>query len=165
MERSQYLLDANVFIEASRRYYAYDIAPKFWTSLIDLVSSDRICSIERVRSELERGNDELSDWAKENSSAMFESTDRKDVVDCFSKIMIWVQSQTQFTDAAKSEFARVADGWLVAFAKVEGYVIVTHEVLKPEARARVLIPNVCQKFGVKFVNTFDMLRDLQVKFV
>jgi len=26
-----YLLDANAFIEASRLYYAFDIAPRFWT--------------------------------------------------------------------------------------------------------------------------------------
>jgi hypothetical protein len=34
MNQSVYVLDADVFIEASRRYYAFDIAPKFWDSLI-----------------------------------------------------------------------------------------------------------------------------------
>ena len=26
-----YLLDANAFMEANRLYYAFDIAPRFWT--------------------------------------------------------------------------------------------------------------------------------------
>jgi len=37
MDRSVYVLDANVFIEAARRYYAFDIAPKFWDTLIQLL--------------------------------------------------------------------------------------------------------------------------------
>ena len=30
-----YLLDSNAFIEANRLYYAFDIAPGFWTWLGD----------------------------------------------------------------------------------------------------------------------------------
>jgi hypothetical protein len=30
MKRSVYVLDANVFIEAARRYYAFDLATRFW---------------------------------------------------------------------------------------------------------------------------------------
>lgn len=29
----KYCLDANVFVEAHRRYYAFDIAPPFWRAL------------------------------------------------------------------------------------------------------------------------------------
>ena len=29
-----HLLDANVFIEAAKGYYAFDIAPPFWEALI-----------------------------------------------------------------------------------------------------------------------------------
>lgn len=29
-EGTKYILDANVFIEAHRRYYSFDIAPSFW---------------------------------------------------------------------------------------------------------------------------------------
>lgn len=30
----QYLLDANVFIEAKNRYYGFDFCPAFWNWLI-----------------------------------------------------------------------------------------------------------------------------------
>jgi type I restriction enzyme M protein len=59
----EYLLDANVFIEAARRYYAFDLVPRFWTSLVELGRSGRGRSIDRVRDELERGRDRLAEWA------------------------------------------------------------------------------------------------------
>ena len=36
-----YLLDANVFIEAAKGYYAFDIAPRFWEALISEASVRR----------------------------------------------------------------------------------------------------------------------------
>ena len=65
--------------------------------------------------------------------------------------------------AAKAEFAGCADGWLVAYAKVHGFVVVTQEVYAAEARKRVLIPNVCKASGVNYVDTCTMLRGLGAK--
>ena len=49
-----YVLDANVFIEAAHRYYAFDLAPRFWESLEHHAANGRVRSIDRVRQELER---------------------------------------------------------------------------------------------------------------
>ena len=159
-----YVLDANVFIEAARRYYAFDLAPKFWESLAQQATDGRIHSIDRVKQELERGRDELTAWAKADFSHGFASTDNTAVIRVYAQIMTWVQSQARFLDAAKADFARGADGWLVAYAKVNGCVVVTHEVPAPEARRKVPLPDVCQAFGVPFVDTFAMLRALGVRF-
>jgi len=78
--------------------------------------------------------------------------------------MGWVQVRSQFSDAAKADFANGADGWLVAFAKSKGRIVVTHEVLDPNIRRKVPIPNVCNAFGVNYVDTFAMLRELGVRF-
>jgi hypothetical protein len=78
--------------------------------------------------------------------------------------MTWVQAQNQFSPAAKADFANGADGWLVAYARAKGCVVVTQEVPAPDARRKVPIPNVCQAFDVPFVNTFEMLRALGVQF-
>ena len=64
----------------------------------------------------------------------------------------------------QADFASVADGWLVAYASVHSAVVVTHEADRPHARKRVHIPNVCQQFNVPYLNTFDMLRQLGVRF-
>ena len=158
-----FALDANVFIEAHRRYYAMDLCPGFWDCLEHHCGSERILSIDRVRAEIKDG-DELARWVARAPTSLFASTADANVVRVFGDLMRWVQGHPGFMEAAKAEFARAADGWLVAFASVYGATVVTHEVFKANAQRRVPIPNICREFGVAYVNTFDMLRALEVRF-
>ena len=158
-----YVLDANVFIEAARRYYAFDIAPLFWQMLIDHADNGQVLSIDRVKVELERGKDNLAEWANGGFHEFFASTDDGEVTTAYQRMMVWSQGQSQFTDAAKAEFARVPDAWLVAYALAKGCVVVMHEQFSPNARARILIPNACQAFNVEYVDTFQMMRALEVR--
>ena len=164
MDGTTYVLDANVFIEAARRYYAFDLAPIFWESLVHHAANGRIQSIDRVKEELERGNDELATWVREHFSDAFASTDEGGIIGSYREVMGWVQAQDQFSDAAKADFANGADGWLVAYARSKGCIVVTHELPATDARRKVPIPNVCEAFGVSYVDTFAMLRELGVRF-
>jgi hypothetical protein len=159
-----YLLDANVFIEAKNRYYAFDLAPKFWESLEEQGGKGRILSIDRVKKELERGKDELATWTKGQFSHGFVSTDEAEITQVYGSIMIWVNNQKQFTEPAKAEFATGADGWLIAYAKAKNCVVVTHEVFALDVKRKVPIPNICKAFDVPCVDTFEMLRKLGVRF-
>lgn len=165
MDRPIYVLDANVFIEAARRYYAFDLAPAFWQGLIDYAEDGQVESIDRIKHELGRGKDQLARWANSNFSDAFVSTDREDVVRRYADIIAWVERQGQYSDAARSDFAGGADGWLVAYASIEGRVVVTQEVSAPDARRKVPIPNVCDSFGVNPIDTFEMLRALGIQFM
>jgi hypothetical protein len=160
-----FLLDANVFIEAKRRYYAFELCPGFWDCLVWHHGTARIQSIDRVKQELERGGDDLSDWV---ASAMpeqcFASTNNMDVTGIFGQMVTWVQGQAQFLSGAKAEFSAGSDGWLIAYAKANNLVLVTHEIFAPDARRKVPIPNVCEAFGVIYVDTFSMLKELNVAF-
>jgi hypothetical protein len=161
----KYLLDANVFIEAKRRYYAFDLCPGYWECLVWHHRTTCIQSIDRVKDEFERGADELSEWARSvMPQTCFASCDDTAVTAQYAEIMGWVQSQDQFFPEAKAGFAGSADGWLIAYAKVNSLIVVTQEVLAPDARKKVPIPNVCQAFGVDYVDTFEMLRDLETQF-
>jgi Domain of unknown function (DUF4411) len=60
----RYLLDANAFIEAHRRYYAFDLCPGYWEALLAYHAAGRLYSIDRVRDELLQGDDPLADWVK-----------------------------------------------------------------------------------------------------
>ncbi|RJX35049.1 MAG: DUF4411 family protein [Desulfarculus sp.] len=164
MEDLFFILDSNVFIEAAQRYYAFDIAPGFWESLIVHSESGQVKSIDKVKGELERGKDQLAAWAKGDFSHAFVSTDEEDVIKSYGEVMKWVQSQAQFTDAAKADFASGADGWLVAYVMTRGGVLVTHEIPSPDVKRKVPIPNVCVAFDINFRNTFEMLRFLKVRF-
>ncbi len=160
-----FLLDANVFIQAKRQYYAFDLCPGFWNCVSAWHSKGAVYSIDRVKDELERGQNDLTQWAtKEISSAAFISTEDQPIIASYSQIMSWVEAQSQFTTEAKAEFAANADGWLVACAMAKGMVLVTHEVYEPGAKKRVKMPNVCRKFAVSYTDTFDMLRELSAQF-
>ena len=161
----RYLLDANIFIEAKRRYYAFDLCPGFWAALIWHQVNGRVGSIDRVRSELESGGDDLKNWVTNRvAGEFFATSDDQAVVNWFGQMTTWVQAQVQFNPEAKAEFAAGTDGWLIAYAKSNALVVVTHEVLAPDARRRVPIPNVCNAFDVEHADTFEMLKKLTVQF-
>lgn len=161
----KFLLDANVFIEAKRRYYAFDLCPGFWECLIWHHQKGRVLSLDRVKQELERGGDDLRQWASSVMPATcFVSSDEPAVIREFAQMLAWVQAQSQFFPEAKAEFAAKADGWLIAYAKAKDLVLVTHEVLARDARRKVPMPNICEAFGVPYVDTFDMLRELETQF-
>ncbi len=160
-----YVLDANVFIEAQQKYYAFDLCPGFWTELIRLHRMKRVCSIDRVLTEIEMGNDRLRQWSRKKASeGFFKRTADQDVGDWFAKMVRWVQNEQQFTSEAKAQFASVADGWVMAYARTNGSVVVTHEVYAPEVKRQVPMPNVCIKFNIDYCNLFEMLRHLKVTF-
>lgn len=159
-----YVLDANVFIEAYRRYYACDICPGFWEWLSHRSTRSDIVSIDRVKEEIVGYGDALSEWARSAPPELFIPTGEQDVLEAYRQVMDWVRQNPQFQPQAKEEFAVGADGWLIAYAIVHGSVLVTHEAYRPDTERRVPIPNVCEEFGVRCVDTFAMLRQLQVRF-
>lgn len=162
---AKYALDANIFIEAKRRYYAFALCPGFWTALVWHHAQDRLDSIDKIKTELEAGRDELSNWvANAVPAACFASTGETEIVNWYGQVVSWVQAQPQFSPEAKASFAAGVDAWLIAYAKATGRVLVTHEVLAPDARRKVPIPNVCAAFAVPCADTFAMLQDLGVQF-
>jgi predicted nucleic acid-binding protein len=160
-----YVLDANVFIEAHQRYYAFDVCPGFWECVLHHHETARIVSIDPVRNELLQQSDELHVWVKRTATKeLFDSTNDPAVIQSFQEMMTWVMESKQYNPEAKAEFAQVADGWLAAYAKVRGYVVVTQERFNKEAKKRVPLPNVCKRFGVAYQDTFSMLRALETQF-
>jgi len=169
----RYVLDANVFIQAKNAYYGFEFCPGFWEALIVENRNDHLCSIDRVRDELvkvslQKGDDpdRLSKWAKSGvPDTCFKKTREQNILRAFGQMVAWVNAEPQFMPKAKTEFAQVADGWLIAYARIHGLVVVTLEGYSPDARKKVLIPNVCREFDVDYVNTFEMLDDLGVELI
>lgn len=167
MQDLYYLVDSDVLITAKNRYYAFDICPRFWKSLLDCHQEKRVFSITRVRGELLRGkqDDELVHWVKSKvPTGFFLEEGIPEVVDAYGKIMVWLESHSHYSDPARAEFSRSADAWLVAFAHVHNAIIVTNERSAPNSKKNVKLPDVCQEFNVKQEDTFAMLRSLGVRF-
>lgn len=168
------MLDANVFIEAKKHYYAFDIAPGFWQTLSALARGGQIHSIDRIEKQLtpqmsDGTYDELAQWIIDgNMNGAFVSSDNEAVGEAYAEIMKWVQDNPQFSDDAKFRFANDPDGWLIAYAKVrldgKNYVVVTHERLDMKIERKAPIPNICQAFNIEWITTFEMLRRLGIQF-
>jgi hypothetical protein len=165
-EPRKYLLDANILIEAHKRYYSLDLCPGFWEAVVRQHRANRIFSIDRVKKEIDDGKDLLTEWMQQEApDTLFKRTDIAAVVGQFGKMVAWVQGESQYKQEAKAEFATVADGWLIACAKTEGLIVVSEEMYNRDVKKKVPIPNVCRQFDVEYINTFDMLRELKIQFV
>ena len=158
-----YALDANIFMSAWHDHYPIDLYPGFWECLENYSMAGRLRSIDRVRDEI-ICPDALIKWLDRNWSGSFITTQDQDVVNAFSEMQRWVQSNAQFLRVAKSDFAGTADGWLAAYAKIHGVVLVTNEVFDANIKRRVPLLNLCKRFGITYVNTVDMLRGIGVRF-
>ena len=159
-----YLLDANVFIEAKNFYYRFDTFPGFWEWLDVEQANGQLASIEPIRDELLKGNDDPAAWVKERKdSGWFLPVDDVETQQNLAQIAAWVIAQP-FKEAAKPEFLGSGDPWLIAKAKAIGATVVTQETFDAQSRKKVKIPNVCRAFHVLYINTFDLLRQMGATF-
>lgn len=160
-----YLLDANTLIEAKNRYYQMSICPGYWDWLRKANQAGEVNSIRSVRDELQRGNDALAEWAKGQALLFLDESDQATQT-AFAQVAQYVASNAlQMKAGAIEEFLGGADPWLIAKAITIDATVVTHEQLNLAARRKFLIPNVCQHFGVQFIDTFELLNALEARFV
>jgi hypothetical protein len=168
MSRTEdYLIDSDVLITAKNRYYAFSICPGFWDSLVHGHAQGRVQSIDRVRQELLSGRDDdsLVRWVRDTlPTEFFLPSDSAEITAAFTDVMRWVTRHGQYQDEAKARFASGADGWLVAHGIATGRVVVTNEQPRPEARAVIKLPDVCDAFSVRYEDTFAMLHNLRVSY-
>ncbi len=157
-----YLLDANVFMAAKNLHYGLDFCPAFWEWLAHKGNTGTVSSIDKVADEIEAGQDELSDWARNHGHTLFRRTPPT-LMPQFAQVSAWADGQ-QFTPAAKQIFFQAADYYLVAHALSGEHVVVTHEV-HSNSPGRIKIPNVCLGLGVAFMTPYQMLRIEKARFV
>jgi hypothetical protein len=153
-----YLLDANTLIEAKNRYYSMTICPGYWAWILQSHGQGIVASIETVGYELKQGNDELAAWAKQHKGLFWDVSDDATQA-AFAQVATHVASQSQLMKSgAVNEFLAGADPWLIAKAMATpDCILVTHEQFNPQMKRKFSIPNVCQAFGVQWVNTFQAL--------
>ena len=167
MTERQYLLDTDVLITAKNLYYAFDICPGFWKSLLHYQREGQVFSVDRVRNELLAGSktEDLVQWVRnEVPRSFFLPVDTDEVTSAYTDIMLWLQRHPNYRDEAKAKFATGADGWLVAHASVHGGIVVTNEQPSPASKRDVKLPDVCDAFKVPRQNMFAMLRELGARF-
>jgi len=157
-----YLLDSNIFIQAKNLHYGFDFCPAFWEWLIAGNDAGIVFSIEKVELELSSGADELAEWADQRGAAFFLQP-QPSLLSALPRVSSWAMSRN-YEPAAINTFLQVADYYLVAYALVGGYTVVTHEIASISTK-RIKIPDVCIGMGIKCITPFEMLRRERARFV
>ena len=165
---SVYVVDSNFFIQAHRASYPLDVATSFWSKVIQLAEDGKIISIDKVKNEIFKNEDELKQWCEINLPDNF-FKDTSGIIPQYSQVATWAASKSgHYLPNALAEFldADEADAWLIAHALVDpaGSVLVTHELSEPNRKNKVKIPEACIANGVQYCNTIEMLRQLGERF-
>jgi hypothetical protein len=161
-----FIIDSNFFIQAHRVTYPIDVATGFWNKVTNLANHDKILSIDKVKNEIFKNEDELKKWIEINIlDHFFKDTQSTEILNNYSDIVNWANSKSGFyLPKAIHDFLEYenADPWLVAFAlsSPEEMFVVTHEISEPNKKSKIKIPEVCKDFGIKYVNTIEMFRKL-----
>jgi len=159
----KYLLDSNTFIEAKNDYYRFSFCPGYWDWIKQKNQEKIIYSVDKIKSELLRGNDDLTNWVKNVQSGIF----LKPSSPLSSSLVIiaqWVDSQ-KYTIPAKNVFFASADYYLIVYAHAFKYTVVTRERSDPNSKKRVKIPDVCAGVNVPYINPFQLLENENAKFI
>ena len=160
-----YLIDANVLVEAFKGSYPLDIAEGFWRTLAAAASDGKILSIDRVKAEVFKNEDALTQWCDDQLPDRFFGTSQG-AFQQYRQIINWANQQFRLSPIALSKLAEAdnADAWLVAEALRAGHCVVTLEVSAPMSRNNVKIPDICSAHGVDCCSTMEMFRRLKLKF-
>jgi len=153
---SKFLIDANSLITPYRRYYPFDLVPRFWSSMQEWVEDGDILIIDKVYDELSAGGDELSDWISNINSLNPISHKNSDIINKYSEILEYIRTSGLYKPKALTEWSdhKVADPWLIATAIVHKLGIITLETpngnLSPSMQsAHPKIPDIAGIFRVE----------------
>lgn len=156
-----YLLDSNIFITA-KNSLPTDIYLSFWRTIAGLAHSGHFKSVKKVETELRKGKDELVTWIDTDLPQDFFIQEDINTLTALAKVSAWANQSTTYSPAAKTEFATVADSWIVAEALSRSLTVVTFETSDINCKRRVKIPDACNAVGVNFCTLNDAFRALGV---
>lgn len=160
-----YLIDANIFIEAHLGSYPLDVVPSFWKEIARLAHAGDICSIDKVKAEIFKNDDDLSEWCEKNLPDNFFKDSTVSIRE-YTEVAKWANSKKDhYKETARRIFldAQRADAWLAAFAKKEGMTVVTLEKSNPESKKNIKLPDACNAVDVPSMNTIALLRIKGIK--
>lgn len=157
----KYCLDANVLIQAWQKYYNPKFCPDYWEVLIELGKRGIIFIPELVYEEITRTEDELSKWLKSSTIPIEKISEP--VTKCLQEIYLTNPAHKNLVDNTKAR--SLADPWVIAHAINESAVVVTkEEKVTALSSKRIKIPNVCENMGVRWINDFQFIDELDIKF-
>ena len=169
-DQEVFLIDSNSFMTPYRRYYAFDLTPSYWKELSKKLPTGRIVTLDMVKDEINKGQDDLTDWINNEKGLVVCNHVTIEIIGKYQEVLQYVQTSGYYKEQALKTWAQgnIADPWLIAAAAVKGYTIITDEVSsgglsKKTPNKNAKIPDVAKNFNVKTNNLFYMMRELEIK--
>lgn len=154
-----FILDSNFFITAKNNWYPFANFPTFWEELLKRGKDGKFVICKEVYDEIVNGEDDLSDWIKDNKDTIkILSSNDEIIIKNISLIMNSLQNNLILKSTAIENFAKGADPIIIAHAIANNYTLITQEKNDPNCKRKVLIPNVCNEFGVKWNNALFFIK-------
>ena len=165
-----YLLDANVLIDANRDYYPIRRIPEFWDWLCHRGEQDLVKVPLEVYEEVQDAQAVLGDWLRDPEIKEKLLLREEAVVEVVSRVV----EEGYAADLGDDEILKLGrDPFLIAYAmsRPESRFVVTTEASNPRqpgtaifdfsrVRGNRHIPDVCASLGIRCVNTFTFVREL-----
>lgn len=156
----KYLLDANIFMEANRRYYYYKVVPAFWQWLKD---DNDLCTIKTIIEEINAGSDNLHELVDG-----IQITDQEQVTDPedtpLERVLSYVLDRYNKKRIELND-NQMNDLTLISVALKQGLIVVTGEKKEDENKKKpeIKIPDVCD--GLKIPCENDIVEILKRKHI
>lgn len=152
-----YLLDANVLIDANRDYYPIGRVDEYWEWLVHQGEQGNVKIPIEIYEEFKGGKqDELAKWAKlANTEKALRIEEEVDI-----DLVRQVSDEGYAADLTDIEIEEIGrDPFLIAYALAnsDDRIVVSTETPRPKAqRQNRKVPDVCDQFGVKWVNAYQL---------
>ncbi len=159
-----YLFDANVLIDANRDYYPIERVPEFWDWMLEMGKLGRIKIPKEFYEEVIASKDKkdpLVEWLKSYKETLV--LDEEVDVDQVTRVL----EHGYASDLNDEELIKIGrDPFLVAYALVDSQnrcVVTTERSSPSRRRANRKLPDVCDDFSVRRINTFVLIQELNFR--
>lgn len=163
-----YLLDTNIYINFYDRCYRFKYFPQFWENFAPIMKN-KVILPKVVYDEITR-NQEFKDWLSNHSLSGY-YYNHKDCYREWGEVIHHLATSGYYNEKALTDkkswtHEKIADGWLIAIAKKEGYTIVSDEVPnynlnKNNPSKSAKIPDVARELGVRCITMNNFFDEIQ----
>lgn len=145
-----YSFDTSVYINGQRDQFPPDLFPQLWPRIDNLAAIGQIQSVDIVRDELARKDDDVHAWAKARPHLFVPLSEE---VQVSTKEVLRACPKLIGVGSGRSG----ADPFVIALAMCNDGVVVTDESPKHPSNPR--IPDACDVLGVRCVNLVGFIRE------
>ena len=125
-----------------------------------LGSEGRIFICQEVYDEIVKTEDDLSSWLKDSNIPV-----RKASESVIGNLIEIYKTPAHLKLVDNTKNRSLADPWVIAHAMDTNSVVVTKEEKVTQANStKVKIPNVCDNVGVRWINDFEFVQELNFRF-